>query len=727
MARRIESVALRGFRGASTQLEIAFDPTAPITLIFGENGAGKSTICDAIDFICNGRFGSLQDKSASMKAHESVVSLGASARDLDVELRYGGLTWNGKLKGTKPLINGPESRPVAHVLRRVDISKVVEAAPRDKYEALKGFIASPGIEKSEKTLRDAVRSAKNEIDDAARAKDQADAALKQLWELEGSPSTDPLTWAHDVISQDVSAVQQRVADAQRRQTAATRAASVAQQVDDARGAERRAAKALASLNAQLDDAQANSRGRDASMLKLLREADAFLRGAAEAAPLDTCPICGQSSTRAHLQAHIAAQMAEMTALIQLQERVDAAQRDHAAALSAMRTAESAYTPKLSAARMSDDALALLAGQLAADQKLLGQRNAVKSHVDTILRLETPIVESAQRLDRLEKMLQIVEAGRKAHVDAVLGRISATVDALYARIHPNESLGAVKVYLKEGSVGSLELDGRFETHDGVPPASYYSEAHLDTLGLCVYLALARHNGQDSIIVLDDVLTSIDDAHLGRVIDLLHDEAKHFNQVIITTHFRTWRDKYRFHQAPGGRVQLIQLQRWSLERGVRTSKDVLSSDELREWLDREPFDRQVVASKAGVLCESLLDRLTELYRCKLPRKPDNAYTLVELARGIDAKLKQQLHIARSERKTPLEPLINAVDSYAFVRNQVGAHHNAAGAQIPDDDVRAFAGVALALSDALVCEICGQMPTRAKSATEFACQCGATIMSA
>ena len=68
MNKRIDRLSLRGFRGASRPVEIPFDPHAPITLIFGENGTGKSTICDAIDFICNERFGSLQDKSVSMRA-----------------------------------------------------------------------------------------------------------------------------------------------------------------------------------------------------------------------------------------------------------------------------------------------------------------------------------------------------------------------------------------------------------------------------------------------------------------------------------------------------------------------------------------------------------------------------------------------------------------------------------------------------------------------------------
>ncbi len=724
MPRRIETLTLRGFRGASTPLEIKFDATAPITLIFGENGSGKSTICDAIDFICNNRFGSLQDKSASMKASEAVVALGASAAQLDVQLRYGGDEWQGKLKGTKPSVLGPEQKPVAHILRRVDISRVVEAAPKDKYEALKSFIAAPGIEKSEKTLRDAVNTTKRELEEAGRAKEHADSSLQQLWELEGAPGSDPLGWAHDMLAEDSAALQARGADIQSRISAAAQARDVAQRVEAANAQQREVARRAEQANSALAEAQQQSHGRNAALLKVLREADAFLKASDPGAH---CPLCGQASDRAHLQQHVAAQLAEMNALLRLQESADAAQRELATAVAGLRAAENAATPALSTALLAPEALTALNTQFKAIQNTLGQRNALRSHVQTIERYEQPIIANTLRLSKLEKMLTIVEGERKAHVDTVLSEISSTVDALYARIHPNEDLGAVRVYLKPGSVGSLELDARFGTEKICPPASYYSEAHLDTLGLCVYLALARHSGQDSIIVLDDVLTSIDDAHLGRVIDLMHEEAGNFNQVIITTHFRAWRDKYRFHQAPGNRIQLIQLHRWSLERGVRTSKDTFSNAELREWLDHEPFERQIVASKAGVLAEGLLDRLTEMYHCKLPRKADNTYSLVELARSIDSKLKRELTIRRNGQTVPLEPLINTVDSYAYVRNQVGAHYNPQGANVSDDDVRALGGAVFALAEALVCPVCGSMPTRAKAPLLFECSCGVTSLEA
>jgi AAA domain len=729
MGERIERLTLRGFRGASRPVEFTFDSHAPITLIFGENGTGKSTVCDAIDFICNARFGSLQEKSASMRASDAVVALGAAAGELEVHLHASGGAWTGKLRGTKADIKGPDDRPTAHILRRVDITRVVEAAPKEKYEALKLFITAPRIEKAEKALRDAINIVKKRIEEAGRAKAQADSALETLWQLAGAPAGSTASgWAEGVAAQDVGAVGRRIAESQKRMDALANAARLAKSATDARTAREAAAAQLREFDAQLSHAQDSAAHRDARLVRLLREAKSFLDGAVT----DACPMCGRPATAAHLREHIDAHLAELTAQLDLQTRHDQATARLSSAQAVLEAAEKAVLAA-TGAPMLDTALAQAANaeteraalqhEVDDEQRAVAQHSAVRAHLEVIRTRAAPLAAGFETQIRLEQMLEVVESRRKAYVDGLLQDISATVDDLYSRIHPREDLGEVKFYLKPNTIGSLEFDARFQSQRAVSPASYYSEAHLDTLGLCVYLALAKQMRQDAVVVLDDVLTSIDDAHLGRVIQLLHDEAANFNQVIITTHFRAWRDRYRFFHAPSQQVQLIQLNRWSLDRGITHSRDQAGVDELRDWVNREPFERQIVASKAGILLEGMLDHLAQIYRCRLPRKPDNDYSLVELARSFEIKLKRVLLIQRDGVSIALEPFLTRIDGTAWIRNQVGAHHNMAAAGVPDDDVRAFAQLTLDFANVVVCPHCGQLPARTRSGSYYECQCGKT----
>ncbi len=730
MARRIESLSVRGFRGASKPVEISFDPASPITLIFGENGTGKSTICDAIDFVCNGRFGSLQDKSTSVRTSDAVVAIGSAPQEVEVQLAYAGARWLAKLKGTKVDVKGPDDRPSAHILRRSDITRVVEAAPKEKYEALKLFIAVPRIEKAEKSLRDAIAAIKKEVEARGQAKERADEALGALWRSAGSPDTGVEAWARDIAGQDPREIETRLKNLSAQLSTLNALGAAREQAAAARARHEQSSAAHTAISQRAQTAAAGAPARQKALIGLLRETQAFLESTD--APTDqsiACPVCGTPSTAAHLREHVNAQLRELSAQAALQAELEQAVRLRDTAYSALLSAEEslhaleARLQDVGGAGDLDARRSAVQAAMDSDRRALAERSTIQQHLQSAGDKEAPIIQAFETQLRLERMLDVVEARRKAYVDGVLRDISATVDELYARIHPKEDLGDVKFYLKPNTIGSLEFDGRFQTERSVSPASYYSEAHLDTLGLCVYLALAKHTRQGSVVVLDDVLTSIDDAHLGRVIQLLHDEAPSFNQVIVTTHFRAWRDKYRFSHAPSQQVQLIQLHRWSLERGIRHSRDQLWVDDLRAELVREPLDRQSLASKAGILMESTLDHLAQLYRCRLPRKPEGDYTLMELARGFDSKLKRALAVQRDGAALPLEAALNRIDATAWIRNQVGAHFNTQASTVPNDEVRAFAALALDLAGALVCPQCGQMPARSRNGSDFECQCGRT----
>ncbi|NJN84920.1 MAG: hypothetical protein HC802_23285 [Caldilineaceae bacterium] len=271
------------------------------------------------------------------------------------------------------------------------------------------------------------------------------------------------------------------------------------------------------------------------------------------------------------------------------------------------------------------------------QKAVGQHNVLQAHLTTIDRLMNTTVDMAALNLRMQEMLSIVELERKRYVREMVNAISETVGELYRRIHPDEPLGDPAFGLKAKNRASLTLSSKFGSQTDVPPGAYYSESHLDTLGLCVYLALAKQSG-NALVVLDDILMSVDTPHLDRIIDLISEEAASFGQVIITTHSRTWFDRMR--QGRGMSAELIELYGWSLDGGMHHSTAVLAVDELRSAVHAPRLDRQAVASRAGILLEQLLDGLTIDFQCALPRKRPASYTLGELSQGVSSKLQKLL---------------------------------------------------------------------------------------
>ena len=357
-------------------------------------------------------------------------------------------------------------------------------------------------------------------------------------------------------------------------------------------------------------------------------------------------------------------------------------------------------------------------------KTVNQRNGIADQLKQVKASRLAQEATTALLVKMNLTLDEVGAARKAFVKEVLDAISIEVETLFGKLHPKESLGGIKLSLDPDNFGSLHLHGDFHSAKRVPPQSVFSESHLDTLGFCVFLALAKHyKTENTIIILDDVLTSVDAQHLDRFINLIHDEQEHFSQIIITTHYRPWCEKYRHHRAPGNNVHFIELRGWALESGIRVQQMKLSLDELRQVLTVPPFDRQIVASKSGIFLESMLEFLARMYECRLPLKARSGYTLGELTNCFSSKkLLPALTIERATVQkdaagkdqevwvaTPLAPLIASIKQWAEVRNLVGCHFNELGALSIDKDVEELAKATLALGDAMVCPDGGDFPSR------------------
>ena len=195
---RIRRLGIAAFRGAIRPMQIRFRADQPIALIYGENGTGKSTIADAIDFVCNNELGSVHLRSGTKPTH--VVAATSAASDLRVELVVGDRTWQARLQGQRA-VTTPADPPRAFVLRRADITRIMEATDSQRYKSLQEFITVPQVEKSENALRTACKTMAAEVEQANQQRGLAEQTLKQIWTAEGSPGDNFLRWAREAVRQ----------------------------------------------------------------------------------------------------------------------------------------------------------------------------------------------------------------------------------------------------------------------------------------------------------------------------------------------------------------------------------------------------------------------------------------------------------------------------------------------------------------------------------------------
>ena len=333
MSGRISKLTLDCFRGASGPFEINFDGSKTFTLIFGENGTGKSTIADAIDFVANQSFGSLEDRSLGVPKHPFVATLNRAAKDCKVKVEAGTDKWTATLVKQKVHVLGVPPHLHAMVLRRAQLLKLVEAEPAKRYEALQGFIDVGPIEAAEQQLRDAIRSAVSQLDQAVAVVNENEASLNAHWEKEGKPGASALDWGATQASIQITEIDSQLG-----------------QINNAIGAIANVEASRNTTAAATVDVQTTAQARQQVEEKLatLPAAVAELSGVISlliaARPLverqvnDQCPLCEQAIDHAALITSVASRLNEFKQTADLLKAQKSASDSHQAAVLALQKA-----------------------------------------------------------------------------------------------------------------------------------------------------------------------------------------------------------------------------------------------------------------------------------------------------------------------------------------------------------------------------------------------------
>lgn len=145
----------------------------------------------------------------------------------------------------------------------------------------------------------------------------------------------------------------------------------------------------------------------------------------------------------------------------------------------------------------------------------------------------------------------------------------------------------------------------------------SQSHLDTLGLCVFLALANlDTPANTILVLDDVLASVDEPHVDRLIAMLYNEAQKFRHCMITTHYGPWRHTLRWGWLKNNQCQFVELSRWSNTQGISVilgecRRDPPPAPAEAARLSRSRIDESCAPSHDTPMCLRMIHRHGIMY--------------------------------------------------------------------------------------------------------------------
>lgn len=225
--------------------------------------------------------------------------------------------------------------------------------------------------------------------------------------------------------------------------------------------------------------------------------------------------------------------------------------------------------------------------------------------DTLTRLEESVRALETRIhekeiaslysDRSKILLDEYEKARDLVLEGLYSRIANRFVEFYCVLHAHESDHFRAKLQPQGPSLTFEVDflGR-GTH---PPHALHSEGHQDSMGVCLFLALNEElaKGELSLIILDDVMMSVDTGHRKDVCRLLNEQFPD-RQFVITTHDRTWAKQLKQERVVRA-DQVIEFTGWTVENGPHTHRQMDLWETIQADLGRDDVDGAAFKLRRG----------------------------------------------------------------------------------------------------------------------------------
>ncbi|MDD5025903.1 MAG: AAA family ATPase [Candidatus Peribacteraceae bacterium] len=206
----------------------------------------------------------------------------------------------------------------------------------------------------------------------------------------------------------------------------------------------------------------------------------------------------------------------------------------------------------------------------------------RTALDTLIRLEENLkmYETAKKdlmkfesaLSKAEMLLSAFEQARDEVLASLYEAIRDRFVALYKELHGSDEENFLAVIEPSGAGLDFEVD--FYGRGCHPPHALHSEGHQDSMGLCLFLALSDYltKGILDLIILDDVVMSVDSEHRKQLCLLLKKQFPH-RQFLITTHDRTWANQLKSEGVIKS-SRLVEFYNWNVNSGpqVNTQTDL-----------------------------------------------------------------------------------------------------------------------------------------------------------
>ena len=251
-----------------------------------------------------------------------------------------------------------------------------------------------------------------------------------------------------------------------------------------------------------------------------------------------------------------------------------------------------------------------------------------------------------------------------------------------------------------------------------PRALTSEGHLDSLGICIFMAFVRKfNEHCSLIVFDDIVTTIDSQHRRKIGELILRELKD-KQVFILTHDTMWYEQMRFMQQALriGNFDNRRITNWDLDWGIEIKPFIHKFERIP--IKIADNDKLGAGNLTRTYLEWILENVCLNTEAKViyKRYPNNL-TSNDLFGPAKERLTQK--IKDKTINTEIEEAFLSIDLTGSVGN-LFSHHNIDADNVSIKDVKSFYEAVTKLHNLVVCPNCKKFLKYHKDLRCLRCNC-------
>jgi energy-coupling factor transporter ATP-binding protein EcfA2 len=360
-----------------------------------------------------------------------------------------------------------------------------------------------------------------------------------------------------------------------------------------------------------------------------------------------------------------------------------------------------------------------------------KKKGTPAHIPVVQhKLVWKIRELTQRLSNLKKEVKEKTKAAKAAVPTPkaaatqkgLTQISDFVTEAFASLSSAAPfVKSLSLELGKLSSVSLSIMVRTKNDKATSPQKAFSEANLDLLAVLLYVAIARQaaaKGQGRLLVLDDVLQSVDGVTRLRMVEFIVKSLDGW-QFVFTLHDRLWAEQLRsvLRRLNHPFVER-EIRRWTFDGGPEIVDSLrLPTGGIESAIGTGEVYQ--ICAEAGLLLERCCSHLSHTLPISVTRRRDDRYTLGDLWPGI----------LKALRKNSAKAAAEEVERWMHLRNLLGAHFNEWANTLTRSEAEAFGVAVRDLALLLWCAKCGAwveaVRVGANKITGWSCRCGKTTV--